>query len=399
MELVVKLTDEIEEKQMETLKDSIEATMLSLFPFLRNPSSLQEPRPFEVLRHTYVEGSKGIVIPTGKKNFRYSCHLIKNIRQALGSKLPIQIAYAGDEDLPPSYREFVTSIDTKIDTMDVTKILNDETLKLAEGGWAIKPFAILASSFEQVVLLDADAVFFQSPDVIFDHHPGYKETSTLLFHDRLLWQGGFKERHQWWEQELKDHEPSPELRKSRVYNDGYAEECDSGLVAMNKRHLKTQLGLLHVCWQNTAEVRNKWTYSQGYGDKESWWFGLELSGANYTFENHYASVVGSVSSHDQETKVCGFTIAHLDSRDKLLWYNGSLLKNKAINQTAYDVPTHWAMDGVWEKGAQKKDESCIRESPVLDMTEDEVRVIQTTVDAAQEMDAKIRESTLVQVDF
>lgn len=399
MELAESWSDEIGEDQMDIAKDNISATLLSLFPFLKNPSNPQDPRPFESLQKSYSKGSKGIVIPTGKKNFRFSCHLIKNIRQALRSELPIQIAYAGDEDLPSTYREFVKSIDTQIDTMDVTQFLDDTTLKLTEGGWAIKPFAALVSPFEQVILLDADAVFIQSPDVIFDGHPGYKESGTLLFHDRLLWQGAFAERHAWWEKELKDHEPSPALQKSRVYNDGYAEECDSGLVAIDKRRLKTLLGLLHVCWQNSAEVRDQWTYKQGYGDKESWWFGLELSGAHYTFEDHYASIVGSAWSVGDVKRVCGFTIAHLDAQDKLLWYNGSLLKNKAINQTAFDVPIHWAMDGEWEKGGQKKDESCIRASTAMNMTDEEVRVIQSTVDAAQDVDIKIKESTLVDGEF
>jgi len=36
-------------------------------------------------------------------------------------------------------------------------------------------------------------------------------------------------------------------------------------------------------------------------------------------------------------KVCGFTIVHTDEADKLLWYNSSLLKNKAVNSTALEM--------------------------------------------------------------
>lgn len=71
-----------------------------------------------------------------------------------------------------------------ITAFDVTSIFNDLNLKLANGGWAIKSFAILGSTFEQAILLDADSIFLQKPEAFFDNHPGYRETGTLLFHDR-----------------------------------------------------------------------------------------------------------------------------------------------------------------------------------------------------------------------
>ena len=124
-------------------------------------------------------------------------------------------------------------------------------------------------------------VFLQAPEAILDHHSGYRRTGALLFHDRLLWQGTFKERHEWWEKQLEHQTPSQALSKSLVYNEGYAEECDAGLVVLDKSKVHLLLGFLHACWQNTKLVREAWTYKMGYGDKETWWFGLELSGAEY----------------------------------------------------------------------------------------------------------------------
>lgn len=42
-------------------------------------------------------------------------------------------------------------------------VFDDTTLKLKDGGWAIKLFAVLASRFEEVILLEADAIFTQRP--------------------------------------------------------------------------------------------------------------------------------------------------------------------------------------------------------------------------------------------
>lgn len=380
-------------QSIELLAD-IEKTALSLFPFLKNPLKPENTHVFTDLRKSYEHGSKGVVIPTGKGSFRFACQLVSNLRDVLRSKLPIRIAYAGDGDLPIEFREFITKLAADVETLDVLKTVNDDSLELANDGWAIKPFVLLTSTFEQSMLLDADAVLLQAPEVIFDNHSGYLETGTLLFHDRLLWQGAFKERHQWWEKELEHHTPSPALAKSLVYNEGYAEECDSGMVVMDKSRLQTFLGLLHVCWQNTLSVRKAFTYTMGYGDKESWWFGLELSGANYTFEEHYGAVLGEIRGEGKKTKVCGFTIAHTDDKDNLLWYNGSLLKNKAVNDTLFDVPTHFMIDATWEKGATKPDMSCMRDGKAQTVSREETEIIQASVNNAKKIDEKIAEAKL-----
>jgi alpha 1,3-mannosyltransferase len=64
--------------------------------------------------------------------------------------------------------------------LDVIATLSDEFMDLRHGSWAVKPFAILASQFEQVMLIDADVVFVQPPEVLFDH-AGYRETGALFF--------------------------------------------------------------------------------------------------------------------------------------------------------------------------------------------------------------------------
>ena len=385
------LSSQMTTNQKSVLASCIEKSSLSLFPFLRNPSRRSNHNPLRQLRQTYIPGSKAIVIPTGKKTFRYACHLIVNLRNVLNSKLPIQIVYADNADLPLEYQDFATSLGSDIETLGVTRVLDDETLQLAQDGWAIKPFALLVSKFEQVMVLDADAVLLQPPEVIFNGHTGYQHSGTLLFHDRLLWQGAFKDRHAWWEKELKHHIPSTALNKSLVFNEGYAEECDSGMVIMDKSRLPTLLGLLHICWQNSFKVRKDWTYRMGYGDKESWWFGLELSGTNYTFESHYGAVLGHVRSKDEsETEVCGFTIAHTDEQNKLLWYNGSLLKNKAVNDTIFDVPKVWMVDGIWEKGATKPDMSCMRASAIRQVDTIEMEVIENSVNNAKAIDQQLK---------
>ena len=382
---------ELAPTQAEALSDNIEKYALSLVPFIRNPLQPNDKSPLQTLRKSFEPGSRGIVIAAGQKDFRYACHLVANLRHTLHSNLPIQIAFAGDDDLPKKYRDYFESMGTDVSTLDVTAAFDQATLRLAGNGWAIKPFALLASGFEQAILLDADAVFLQDPDFIFDNHPGFIETGTLLFHDRLLWQGAFKERHQWWETELAHTKLSDTILKSKVYMEGYAEEGDSGVVVVDKSRLAVLVGLLHICWQSTEVVREKHTYRMGHGEKESWWFGFELVATPYTMEHHYAAIVGRETIGDSKTKVCGFTIAHVNQVDKLLWYNGSLLKNKEVNRTEYDVPSRWMIDGVWEKGATKQDLSCMTDAPIRPIDGHERKVLEASVATAKKVDEDIRD--------
>jgi hypothetical protein len=325
----------------------------------------------------------------------------------LNSSLPIQIAYAGDGDLPHEYRAALCGLAANVSALDVLSVFDDRSLQLRDGkaGWAVKPFAALASDFEQVVLLDADVVFAARPEDTVLRTLGYNETGVMLYHDQLVSQNKFVDRVKWWRGELKKagRTPSEALRKSKVWTEGYVEEGDSGVVVLDKRRLEVLMGLLHVAWQNSREVRDEWTYKMTYGDKESWWFGMELSGVPFAFEEHYGAVLGdkvpirsganerrngtaSVGLKVPKEKVCGFSIAHAGEDGKLLWYNGSLLKNKAVDQKVFTVPEWWMIDAEWMKGATRADVSCMKGGQVLAVDADALRVMSETVERAKLVD-------------
>ncbi|OCL01384.1 hypothetical protein AOQ84DRAFT_220282, partial [Glonium stellatum] len=106
------------------LDTALNAALLTSFPYLHNPSlphastdfhTLQRATltPFTLLRRRTRPGSAGIVIPIdirlgsgnsnrardgdwgGQSQFRATAHLIRNLRSALRSTLPIQLAHAG----------------------------------------------------------------------------------------------------------------------------------------------------------------------------------------------------------------------------------------------------------------------------------------------------------------
>ncbi|KAG8668395.1 hypothetical protein FPOAC2_07679 [Fusarium poae] len=373
----------------------------SQFPWLNSKNGISPPLAniYDRLGISYNTASAkpyaaaaGIVIPTGEKTLRFACHLIASLTQVHKTSLPIQVVYAGDNDLSAQGRRKIQQAanGVNIEMLDVLTVFSDKSLKLAEGGWAIKPFAALASHYEKVILLDADAVFFQDPERLLQQDR-FNETGALLFHDRLLWKNGFPDRQDWWHDQIKH--PSPETDKSLVWTERYSEEGDSGLVVVDKSRLDVLLGLIHIGWQNSDRVRNEVTYKITYGDKESWWIGFEATGSKYSFSPHYGGIVGWMKDKPNDKKkdvrVCSFVIAHVDQDEKLLWYNGGLLKNKAVNQTEFEVPTHWMIDQTWHKGGSKKDMSCMAGKIVNELSSVEKGILKRAIDAAKDVDEKL----------
>ncbi|KAL8913657.1 MAG: hypothetical protein Q9171_001622, partial [Xanthocarpia ochracea] len=319
--------------QISSLDNHIERTIISLFPFTRHPTEPKNAQPFTTLRRTFQRGSSGIVIVGDKSNLRYLCHAIKNIRTVLNSSLPIQIAHAGDNAFSPSLRRFVTKLAPNIVTINISSILDSRSLELEkeDAASALRSFAALASSFEQVILIDPKTIFLQSPTSMLENHSAYKSTGALFFHDHLYGKGEFKDRHQFWQRQLKNHPHSQALRSSKVYNEGYAEEADGGVVVLDKSRTSVLLGLLHTCWQNSKRVRKDWTYKFGDGDRDSWWLGFELAGVRYSWESRYGGMIGWPGKREGKGEcVCGNTNLHLDENDKPLWFSGGLVDQNDI---------------------------------------------------------------------
>lgn len=57
----------------------------------------------------------------------------------------------------------------------------------------MKLFAVLASRCQRTIFLDADAVFLQSPDRLFETKAGLMEIGALFWHDRAFRRGSVEE--------------------------------------------------------------------------------------------------------------------------------------------------------------------------------------------------------------
>ncbi|KAL2819064.1 mannosyltransferase putative-domain-containing protein [Aspergillus cavernicola] len=297
--------------------------------------------------HTqFHRAGKGIVFSAGDNQAPFLLTSIPAIRE-LGCRLPIEVMYLGDRDLSESVRGQLEAL-PGVTTRDLSQMVNDRGWQLA--GWAGKPFAILLSSFREVIFIDADSLFFQNPERLFADE-AYLDTGALFFKDRLI----MPQSKRKWLQDVLPKPISPKVLESRFWTGESGHMQESGVVVVDTwRHF---VALLLVTRMNGSDRDgNKaqqivGVYDMLYGDKETFWLGWELVGdLDYAFHDGDAGIMGGLEKEPTSTAaaegadinssglegappnytICAPQLLHLDRHGRPLWFNGWLLPNKFI---------------------------------------------------------------------
>ncbi|KAB5554871.1 mannosyltransferase putative-domain-containing protein [Coniochaeta sp. 2T2.1] len=260
-------------------RGTFEEILVTEFPYLTNAlSSIY--LPWNDSGDNGRPQQQSFVICTGSNNLHLAAHLIRSLRRVHNSQTTIEIAYAGDEDLRPDHRSFLAGLEPDILFIDLLQRFPAARDDLVKSGWAMKPFALLASISSRAILMDADAVFLTSPDSIFGTHPALNKTGTLFYHDRAA-RAGEDKRKLWVKAQLEAAGRSPSTylaTESLFYQEKTWWEQDSGVVAVDRANVRALLGLIFAAWMNTKTVRKQVTYQTFHGDKETYWLAMELSG-------------------------------------------------------------------------------------------------------------------------
>ncbi|KAG4095504.1 mannosyltransferase putative-domain-containing protein [Neocallimastix lanati (nom. inval.)] len=249
---------------------------------------------------------KGIVICTPNRYVHFVRSNIDTFRYVLNITTPIEIFYNGESDLTKENRELLKQY-TNVYISDISQYFDNKIVDISH--WAIKPFAILASRFEEVILMDADAFYINNPLKLFDDYK-YKKLGSLFFKDRTLkYRKHRKSRPKWLKSFIIN--PLPETKKSRIWNKKSTDELESSTVVIHKT--KALLGLLNICKLNEKILRDKIIYKKVHGDKETFWLGFEMSRQSY-------NVIPN-----------NWNIAHTLRNNELLFWNGHIVNDKKEN--------------------------------------------------------------------
>ncbi|KAJ3075731.1 hypothetical protein HDU98_007123 [Podochytrium sp. JEL0797] len=269
----------------------------------------------------------GFAISCGTKQFYVAYHAILALRKVFQVEIPVQVFYAGDEDLNPKMVKAFNLL-ANVQAINLLSFFPASTIQDA-GGWSLKPFVILACTFRTVIYMDSDVLFFKNPTLLLDM-PLFRETGQVYFHDRRNLEEGYRAGTVWFRELLGDR-VSRFAEELGYLNQRTSHEMDSGVVVMDKGRVGVLVSLLLACRMNSGiekEVLGRYTY----GDKESFWFSNELLRVPFGFSSHYGSVMGSLD-RDRTTSdfsvVCGVHLLQLDENANPFWWNGGgVLKNR-----------------------------------------------------------------------
>ena len=385
----------------------------------------------------FKRGGKGIVLTAGDDQAAYLLTSIPMLRK-IGCHLPIEVMYLGDSDLSEDFRSDLEALEGVV-TRDIAQMVNDDGWRLA--GWAAKPFAILFSSFREVIFIDADSLFFKNPEVLFEE-PGYKRTGALFFRDRLI----MPESKKRWLQQILPKPISKQVKQSRFWTGDSGHMQESGVIVVDK--FEHYLALLLVTRMNGPDRDgNKdegriGVYDMVYGDKETFWIGWELVGdLGYAFHEGDAGIMGELQDkphnnedehkdeHDDDEKpkdqpegeevskegdhneppkpkpqpeapdqytMCSPQLLHLSTDNTPLWFNGWLLSNKYAerNKKKFGKYTQYLIEprdirepGAWQ--LHENNECCLTtdNDKKFDFSEEEKGLIRDMMNKAREVGA------------
>jgi hypothetical protein len=305
------------------LSNSSDVLKEKLFPWLYNIQN-----DYNSSLYAGEKNTKGIVICTGNRHFDLALVALKAL-QILENELPIEVVYSTSNDLSLNNQKILKKIFPNIRLIDLSLMaFNDSYLKLR--GWEIKPFAVLASRFEQVILMDADVLFFEKPEILFKNKY-FIQTGTLFFYDRPNLRDDIIKLIQTFSS--NNSQPLP-MRTQ-----------ESGVVLIDKS--RVLFGLLSICKLNDYHERKRVTYVYLYGDKDTWWLGLHIINMPYSFLPTMPAAIGQIIKKKNKTMVCG-RILHFDENNKLIWWNGGMLKEQVFGNNNLLQIDGWLEEGEWK---------------------------------------------------
>ncbi|KAJ3008124.1 UNVERIFIED_CONTAM: hypothetical protein HDU68_003220 [Siphonaria sp. JEL0065] len=235
----------------------------------------------------------GIVFTTGQWHFELALHAILSLRDVLNATLPIEVYYAGPGDLNPNMIRSLNSI-KGVTTVDIWDCFGEEATKIS--GWSIKPFAILASKFRNVIFVDADALFFQDPAILLKTSQLFKEYGQLFYHDRTIGSGDAK-----WFKSINKY-PTNYAKTLRYMNRRSSHEMESGVVVVDKARAGVLHGLLLVCKMNSFDERAI-LYDEIHGDKESFNEIRDLTAQEKQIGAKYVNLYIDIKKMDMKLKI------------------------------------------------------------------------------------------------
>jgi glycosyltransferase involved in cell wall biosynthesis/ADP-heptose:LPS heptosyltransferase len=241
---------------------------------LENNSYLSKSESFIHSIPTFPDNfqGKGIVICAGGITYFTNAWVCINMLRQLGCTLPIQLWHIGPHEVDGMMKSLLKPMG--VECIDVLEVAKRHPMRQLNG-WSIKPYAVLHSSFEEVLYLDADNVPIVNPNYLFDI-PEYRNCGAVFWPDM----GRLSPKRAIWEICGVPYRDEPEF--------------ESGQMLINKRRAWRPLSL--ALWYNE---NSDFYYQHIYGDKDTYHMAFRKLDFSYAMPNTPVTrLKGAMCQHD-----------------------------------------------------------------------------------------------------
>ncbi|KIS70080.1 uncharacterized protein UMAG_05153 [Mycosarcoma maydis] len=242
---------------------------------------------------------RGIVMTVSRYTALAAIQTISVVRELYGCLLPIEIYYHTDDELPSALVDMLKSLGRvtvyDIDTLPLfTAELEDDAGRYPglKETWERQSLALLASSFQEILVVDPQVVFLQNPSQLFSH-PTFASTGTLFFRSKARpvdkasqFLVSFLKR------QIDQGTPSQQLAESEFYSHTIGSRMDMDVVVLDKSRPGVLSALFLNAWMRRRPVRAMFWGAYPKMMNEGLWLAFELSDIAYAFENTWPGAIG-----------------------------------------------------------------------------------------------------------
>ena len=253
-------------QQKQEAQDAIEQWLLEHGASLRKTIDHDARR---IAKRVLPGIGRGIVMCAGGPYLPEAYASLMWLRE-VGCALPVEIVHAGPKEIPlATLKRFKRDVGHVV-FVDATKIrLGRRPTNLR--GYEIKAFALLASSFEEILMLDSDCSALRDPEFLF-HDPNY------LAHGNIFWPD-------YWVNAHLMHKCLGANFGTTTFAPGF--ETESGQILVNKNRC---LEALVYAWLLNAN--SELFYHLYYGDKDLYRVGFNMARARFFQVRHIPGILG-----------------------------------------------------------------------------------------------------------
>ncbi|KAL1503098.1 hypothetical protein AB1Y20_011161 [Prymnesium parvum] len=257
-------------------------------------------QPWEARLARRPRAGRGIVVVAGGERYAALALPLLHSLRAVGCELPVEVFHLGAAELQCEAMEALreAAARLRLDVVFRDLLATHPTLCDAAGyGYAAKPLALLASAFDEVLLLDADNRLLSDPTALFECAE-YARHGALFWSDMHSFDAKFVRMYDPWQvrrrptrfdawlQDALDKyflspvRAKPDFRASlrKLGVDTSAPTAESGQLLVHKSRCLRGLAAVFVMNLNT---QREFVYEGLHGDKDTFHIGFRAVGAPF----------------------------------------------------------------------------------------------------------------------